>query len=65
MSRSKDNRTDGDIHNTTCVVEPEADTSPKSTYSKINQALEIEDWDGNFGTLERTLLKYVVHGTKE
>ena len=43
MRRSKDNRTDGDIHNTTCVVEPKADISPKSTYSKINQAF-VDDF---------------------
>ena len=65
MSRSKDNRTDGDIHNTTCVVEPEVDTSPKSTYSKINQALEGKDRDRNSGTVKRYLLKWVVHGIKE
>ena len=54
MRRSKDNQTDGDIHNTTCDVEPKVDTSPKSTYAKLNQALEGEDGDGNSGTVEHT-----------
>ena len=57
MRISKDNRTNGDIHNVICVVEPKADTSSKSTHSKINQALEGEDRDGYFGTDKRSFLK--------
>ena len=40
MRRSKDNRTDGDIHNTTCVVEPDAGTIRREHIPKLIKLLK-------------------------
>ena len=39
MHQYEDNTIDGDIHNTTCVVEPKADTAPRAHIPKLIKLL--------------------------
>ena len=65
MRRSKDSGDDGDLHNSPCVVESEAESGATVAYSESHQLSQGEGGDGDSRAIKRSVFKSVVYGSEE